>query len=61
MSEYTEHPQDTDDALAAAWHEQELQERREREDAALARARISANELRTIIDELKPKRSKTWT
>lgn len=61
MNEYTEHPDDAGDALAAAWYQQELEERREREDAALARARISANELRTNIDELKPKRSKTWT
>lgn len=53
MNEYTEHPQDTDDALAAAWHQQELVERREREDAALARARISTNELRNIINTLR--------
>lgn len=61
MNEYTEHPDDADDALATAWHQQELVERREREDAALARARTRTKELRTLIDELKPKRSKTWT
>lgn len=53
MSEYTEHPDDAGDALAAAWYQQELEERRKREDAALARARISTNELRNIINTLR--------
>jgi hypothetical protein len=44
------------DALEAAWaHQQELEERRRREDAALARARNSTKELRDIINDLNRK------
>lgn len=52
MTEYT------DDDTQAAWaHQQELEERQKREDAALARAKESTKELRDIINDLNRKRT----
>jgi hypothetical protein len=45
-------PDDAQDALDAAWDQLQQDERHEREDAALARARESTKELRTIINDI---------
>ena len=46
---------DQDDALEAAWAQQELEERQQREDAALASAKEGRKELRDIINDLNRK------
>lgn len=48
-------PDDVQDAIDAAWAQQEQDERHKREDAALARARTSTKELRDIINSLNRK------
>lgn len=42
---------DEQDALDAAWNQQEQEERRQREEAAIARCRPLQNELRQMINE----------
>jgi CHASE3 domain sensor protein len=48
-----------DDATAAAWNQAEQDERRQREEAALARCRKLMDELRQIVNELEEQSE--WT
>jgi hypothetical protein len=47
--------QEGDDLADAAWHQHELEERQQREDAAIKRCRPLQDELRHVIDTLNDK------